>query len=230
MPLTAIFADAHLDAENCLRKEFYEAVATISPKMDLVIFNGDFIDTYGTKGRKALEEFIEWGKEQGLKEKMVFITGGMGHEGNVLYDQPDIQVLPYAIIETKEGRIVIFHGHNVGLVKRQEEQWVSALKRLKRRLINEKHPFLPPITSVDKLVLAHCHVPCYDLDAGVFATGAWTIPKELQENDEWKKRMVGVFLVIDDEKREDPIQMIRWFKKETKRELVFGEKLAGKIK
>ncbi|MBD3192047.1 MAG: hypothetical protein GF308_15475 [Candidatus Heimdallarchaeota archaeon] len=45
----------------------------------------------------------------------------------------------------------------------------------------------------------------------MFATGAWTIPDAFQGNDEWLQRMVGVFLFTDDENREDPIQLVRWF-------------------
>lgn len=212
MTLAAIFGDSHLGAEECLKEEFYKAVESIGEEMDLIIFNGDFLDTYDENGVRALEEFLEWVEEKGWKEKIVFITGGMGHEGNLLFDRPNIQVLPYVKQKTSEGRIIICHGHNIGLVKRKEETWREAAGRLKEKLVREGNKNLPKIDEGDKLIISHTHAPFYDMENGVFATGGWKVKEEMKKNNEYIKRNVGVFIVTNDEERNDPIKMKRWLK------------------
>lgn len=212
MTLAAIFGDTHLGAEECLKEEFYKAVESIGEEMDLIIFNGDFLDTYDENGVRALEEFLEWTEEMGWKEKIVFITGGMGHEGNLLFDRPNIQVLPYAKLKTSEGQIIICHGHNIGLMKRKEETWRVATGRLKEKLVRERNWNIPKIERGDKLIISHTHAPFYDMENGVFATGGWKVKEEMKKNNEYIKRNVGVFIVTNDEERNDPIKMKRWLK------------------
>lgn len=213
MPYTVIFGDVHLDSEQCLQTEFKEALSSLAQQVDLIIFNGDFLDSYGAKGKKALKEFLSWADKKGIKEKMIFITGGMGHEGNVLYDQPEIQILPYAILTTAEGRIIICHGHNIGLVKQINETWVQAARKVKKQLVEKGSNFLPKILQTDILILSHTHAPFYDMDYGVFATGSWKLKEELQDKKEYIQRNIGVFIVIDDEDRDDPIKLQRWLEK-----------------
>lgn len=205
--MTGIFSDTHLGADGCLEEEFKEAIESVASKVDLIILNGDFIDAYDEKGKNALKRFLKWIDNKKWKEKIIFITGGMGHEGNILFDCPTIQVLPWAILNTKEGRIIVCHGHNIGLVKRADETWGQAANALKNRLVNKGSDFLPMILTTDKLIISHTHVPFYDMDNGVFATGGWRIKKEWTE--EYIKRNVGVFIIIDDEERNDPIKMKR---------------------
>ncbi|MCE7743627.1 MAG: hypothetical protein GPJ52_00680 [Candidatus Heimdallarchaeota archaeon] len=212
MTKAAIFGDVHLDAEECLKEEFYKAVESIGEDMDLTIFNGDFLDSYGEKGVRALEEFLVWVDDKGWKERMMFITGGMGHEGNLLFDRPDIEVLPYAKLVSKEGRIIICHGHNIGLMKRKEETWRVAARRLKEKLVRERNWNIPKIERADKLIISHTHAPFYDMENGVFATGGWKVKEEMKKNNEYIKRNVGVFIVTNDEERNDPIKMKRWLK------------------
>ncbi len=218
MTKTAIFGDVHLDAEECLKKEFYKAVESIEEDMDLMIFNGDFLDSYEEKGAKALEEFLKWVDEKGWKERIVFITGGMGHEGNLLFDRPDIVVLPYVKLVSEEGRIIICHGHNIGLVKKKEETWRVATGRLKEKLVRERNWNLPKIEKADKLIISHTHAPFYDMENGVFATGTWKVKAERKEEKEYIKRNVGVFIITHDAERNDPIKMRRWIKE--KKEMV----------
>jgi len=211
MPLTAIFGDVHLGAEGCLEEEFKEALRSIAEKMDLILFNGDFLDSYNQEARDILDDFLVWVEKEGWKEKMVFITSGMGHEGNILYDRPEIQLLPYATLQTSEGAIIICHGHNIGLLKRAGETWREAIRHLKESLVWKENSAFPKINSTDKLIISHTHVPIYDMETGVFATGAWIRKdrKNLREqvrND----RLIGVFIIVDDENRGDPIQMKRW--------------------
>ncbi len=182
MTLAVIFGDPHLGAVECLKEEFYKALESVGEEMDLIIFNGDFLDVYDEKGADALEEFLEWAEEKGWKEKMVFITGGMGHEGNLLFDRPDIQVQPYVKLKTSEGKIIICHGHNIGLVKRKEETWREAAGRLKEKLLREGNKNLPKITKGDKLIISHTHAPFYDMENGVFATGTWKVKEKKRKN------------------------------------------------
>lgn len=211
MPKTVIIGDVHLGAEGCLEEEFKEALLSVAEEVDLILFNGDFIDNYDETGKIALEQFLEWIDNKSWKEKIIFITGGMGHEGNILFDCPTIQILPWAILNTKEGRIIVCHGHNIGLVKKSDETWVQAAYRLKERLVKNSSDFLPEILSTDKIIISHTHVPFYDMDNGVFATGSWIIKEKLRENEDFIKRNIGVFIVIDDEDRDDPIKMKRFF-------------------
>ncbi len=145
-----------------------------------------------------------------------FITGGMGHEGNLLFDKPNIQVLPYVKQKTSEGRIIICHGHNIGLVKRKEETWREAAGRLKEKLVREGNKNLPKIERGDKIIISHTHTPFFDMENGVFATGGWKVKKELEENEEYIKRNVGVFIIIKDADRNDPIKMKRYMKTKKK--------------
>ena len=211
MPVTAIFGDVHLGAEGCLEDAFKEALLSVAEEVDLILFNGDFIDSYEEKGKIALEQFLEWIDNKSWKEKIIFITGGMGHEGNILFDCPTIQILPWAILNTKEGRIIVCHGHNIGLVKKSDENWAQAAYRLKERLVKNSSDFLPEILPTDKLIISHSHVPFYDMDNGVFATGSWILKDELRENEGFIKRNIGVFILLDDEDRNDPIKMMRFF-------------------
>lgn len=212
MPTTAIFGDVHLGADGCLKEEFLEALESVAEEMCLILFNGDFIDSYDEKGRKALVDFVAWVETKEWKEKVIFITGGMGHEGNILFDYPTIQVLPWAILNTKEGRVIVCHGHNIGLTKKADMSWVQAVNNLKMRLIKNIHSFLPQILQTDKIIISHTHVPVYDMENGVFATGSWFLREELRENEDFIKRNIGVFIVLDDEDRNDPIKMKRFFK------------------
>ena len=211
MTKVAIFGDVHLDAEECLKEELYKAVESIAEDMDLIIFNGDFLDTYEEKGAKTLEEFLTWAKEKGWKEKMVYITGGMGHEGNLLFDRPEITVLPYAKLIGEEGKVIICHGHNIGLVKRKEETWREAAGRLKEKLVREGHKNLPKLEKGDKLIISHTHAPFYDMENGIFATGTWKEKEGMREEE--RKRKMGVFIIINDEERNDPIKMRRRIEK-----------------
>ncbi|MGC9779952.1 MAG: metallophosphoesterase [Candidatus Heimdallarchaeota archaeon] len=211
MTYAVIFGDVHLDAKECLKEEFIEAVRSVGEQVDMIIMNGDFVDSYEEKGKKALQEFVEWSEREGLKEKIIFVTGGMGHEGNLLYDKPDIQIVPYVVLNTTEGRIVICHGHNIGLVKRFDEPWTEATNNLKKQLVIKGAEFLPKIKQTDKLIISHTHTPFYDMDNGVFATGSWKVKKELQENEGYIRRNIGVFILLDDEDRDDPIKLKRWF-------------------
>ncbi|MHA1435865.1 MAG: hypothetical protein ACTSO7_18655 [Candidatus Heimdallarchaeota archaeon] len=104
------------------------------------------------------------------------------------------------------------HGHNIGLVKRKEETWREAAKRLKEKLVREGNKNLPKMERGDKIIISHTHTPFYDMENGVFATGTWKVKKELEENEEYIKRNVGVFIIIKDEDRNDPIKMKRWMK------------------
>jgi len=213
MTKAAIFGDVHLDAEECLKEDFYKAVESIGEEMDLIIFNGDFLDSYKERGIKALEEFLEWADYMEWKERMVFLTGGMGHEGNLLFDRPDIVVLPYAKLVSEEGTIIVCHGHNIGLVKRKDETWRVAATRLKEKLVRERNWNLPKIERADKLIISHTHAPFYDMESGVFATGTWKVKGELKYNEEYIKRNVGVFILTNNEDRNDPIKIIRWMEK-----------------
>lgn len=215
MPLTTVIGDPHLDSKACLREAFLQTVRKVASFSDLILFNGDFIDTYGVRGKQAFDWFVDWSDDQGFKEQCVYISGGMGHEGNVLFDRPDVSVLPYALLETLEGRVVVFHGHNVPLIKRSGESWRQALVRLKRWLVREGSPFLPKIYPTDKIIVSHTHYPVYDMDNGVFATGPWKLragqtPAMVQAQDP-RTRSLGVFIIIDDERREDPIHLYRWY-------------------
>ncbi|MHA1212128.1 MAG: hypothetical protein ACTSSH_06685 [Candidatus Heimdallarchaeota archaeon] len=73
--------------------------------------------------------------------------------------------------------------------------------------------FLPEILSTDKLIISHTHVPFHDMDNGVFTMGSWILKEKLRENEDFIKRNIGVFIVIDDEDRDNPVKMKRWLKK-----------------
>ncbi|MGC9778115.1 MAG: hypothetical protein HZR80_02615 [Candidatus Heimdallarchaeota archaeon] len=207
MTRAVVLGDAHLGAEGCLEDEFKEALESVSKIVDIIIINGDFLDNFDETGKDALDSFISWSVEKSFKEKLVFVTGGMGHEGNLLFDRPDIQVVPYVKLNTLEGRFIICHGHNIGLKKRVNETWNQAASNLKNHLVANSIDFLPKILQTDKLILSHTHAPFYDMDNGVFATGGWKIKEGWTE--EYIRRNVGVFILIDDEDRDDPVKLKR---------------------
>ncbi len=99
-------------------------------------------------------------------------------------------------------------------MKRKEETWREAARRLKEKLVRERNWNVPEIEKEDKLIISHTHAPFYDMENGVFATGGWKIKRELKEKKEYIRRNVGVFIVADGEERNDPIQMKKWFRKE----------------
>ncbi len=209
MTLAVILGDPHLGAEGCLEEEFKEALESVAEMVDIIILNGDFLDNFDEIGKEALDSFLQWSVEKDFKEKLVFVTGGMGHEGNLLFDRPDIEVVRYVKLNTIEGRFIICHGHNIGLKKRVNETWNQAATNLKKQLITNSIDFLPKILQTDKIIISHTHVPFYDMDNGVFATGGWKIKEDWSED--YIKRNVGVFILIDDEDRADPIKLKRFF-------------------
>ncbi len=134
----------------------------------------------------------------------------------ILIRAPTFCFVPWAKIETEEGRIIVCHGHNIGLVKRKEETWREAAGRLKEKLVREGNKNLPKIERGDKIIISHTHTPFFDMENGVFATGGWKVKKELEENEEYIKRNVGVFIIIKDADRNDPIKMKRYMKTKKK--------------
>ena len=209
MTRALIFGDVHLDAESCIREVFFEALSREIELSDIIVMNGDFLDNFDENGKKTLDAFISWCARKGCKEKIVFVTGGMGHEGNLLYDRPDIQVVPFVKLNTIEGRFIICHGHNIGLKKRVNETWKEAASNLKKQLVVKGIDFLPKLFTSDKLIISHTHVPFYDMDNGVFATGGWVVKEEWA--DSYISRNVGIFIIIDDEDRDDPIKLQKRF-------------------
>jgi hypothetical protein len=51
------------------------------------------------------------------------------------------------------------------------------------------------------------------MENGVFATGTWKVKEERKEEKEYIRRNVGVFIVTNDEERNDPIKMKRWMER-----------------
>ncbi|MHA1309010.1 MAG: metallophosphoesterase, partial [Candidatus Heimdallarchaeota archaeon] len=190
MTRAVIFGDVHLDADCCLREAFFKALSSEAEIADIIIMNGDFLDNYDENGKKALDVFVKWSAKKGFKEKIVFVSGGMGHEGNVLFDRPDIRIVPYVKLNTLEGRFIICHGHNIGLKKRVNETWNQAASNLKKSLVANEIDFLPKINLSDKIIISHTHVPFYNMDAGVFATGGWKVRESWTED--YIRRNVGV--------------------------------------
>ncbi len=207
MTRALIFGDVHLDADCCLREAFFEALSNEAEMADIIIMNGDFLDDFDENGKKTLETFVVWSTKMCYKEKIVFVTGGMGHEGNILFDRPDIRVVPYVKLNTLEGRFIICHGHNIGLKKQANETWNQAACNLKKQLIVKEIDFIPKIHSSDKLIISHTHVPFYNMDAGVFATGGWKVKESWTED--YIRRNIGVYIIIDDEDRADPLKLRR---------------------
>jgi len=212
MTRAVIFGDVHLDAKDCLQEAFFEALSREIGMVDIIIMNGDFLDNFNENGKKTLDAFVTWSYEKGCKEKIIFVTGGMGHEGNLLHDRPDIQVVPYVKLNTLEGRFIICHGHNIGLKKKINETWNQAACNLKKQIVAQDIDFLPKILSSDKLIISHTHIPFYNMDNGVFATGSWILKNDFRENRNFIQRNIGVYILLDDEDRNDPIKMMKFFK------------------
>ncbi|MHA1555928.1 MAG: hypothetical protein ACTSPM_03240 [Candidatus Heimdallarchaeota archaeon] len=63
------------------------------------------------------------------------------------------------------------------------------------------------------MIISHTHAPFYDMENGVFATGTWKVKEELKEKKGYLRRNVGVFIIVNDEERNDPIKIVRWLER-----------------
>lgn len=198
----AIFGDVHYDHPKCYREEFLKAIEKIAPEMDIIILNGDFMDSYTNKARKLFEEFIERATIGNFFEKLFFVRSSSLHDG-ILDWYCDLLMDDYAILSMIIGQVIIIHGNKVGLYGETGKEELMAI-RAKEQLINNPRNWLPIITQEHHVIFSHLHRRFYNERKRVYGTGCWIPTKDL--------RSEKVVMIIDDQEENDPIRNISFRK------------------
>lgn len=194
----AIFGDVHFNHLKCFRKEFLEAIMLVAPFMDVIVLNGDFLDSASDDARKLFEDFLKIAKEQKFLTKLFFVRSSSIHDG-VIDEFWDLPMNDYAEFSTNIGKVICIHGNKVGLHSIEEGKEALAAIKAKEGLIKHPHkrPWLPKITSEHHVIFSHLHRRFYDERYRVYGTGCWIPTKD--------KRSERITMIIDDEDKNDPI-------------------------
>lgn len=192
----SVLADVHFDHPNCFRKEFLEAIALISPKMDIIVLNGDLMDSTSEKARKLFEEFLEHARKEKFLTKLFFVRSSSVHDG-VLDDFWDLAMNDYAEFSTNVGKVICIHGNKVGLHAIEKGNEELAAIKAKEGLIKKGRNWLPKITQEHHVIFSHLHRRFYNERKRVYGTGCWIPTKD--------KRNEKITMIIDDEDKKDPI-------------------------
>ncbi|MBK5114661.1 MAG: hypothetical protein JJE41_13645 [Candidatus Heimdallarchaeota archaeon] len=192
----AVFGDVHLDHPLCYRAEFIHTITSIAPNMDVIILNGDFLDSATNQAQQVLEEFVLQAENERFLTKLFFVRSSSIHDG-VLDDFWELPMNDYAELCTKIGKIICIHGNKVGLhaVIAGEEELAAI--RAKEGLITKPRKWLPKVTPEHHVIFSHLHRRFYNERQRVYGTGCW-----IQTKDERNEKIV---LIIDDGDKNDPI-------------------------
>ena len=192
----AIFGDVHFDHLKCFKKEFLEAITLVTPGMDVIILNGDFLDQTSDTARKLFADFIDYAKKKSFLTKLFFVRSSTIHDG-VLDEFWELPMNDFAELSTNVGRIICVHGNKVGLYSVVEgEEELTAIKA-KEGLISGKKNWSPKITPEHHVIFSHLHRRFYNERERVYGTGCWITTKD-QRNEK-------ITMIIDDEDKNDPI-------------------------
>ncbi|MGC9778211.1 MAG: metallophosphoesterase [Candidatus Heimdallarchaeota archaeon] len=191
-----VLADVHFDHPNCYREEFLEAITLIAPKNDVIVLNGDFLDSTSDNARKLFEELLELAKKENFLTKLFFVRSSLLHDG-VLDDFWDLLMNDYAEFSTNIGKIICIHGNKVGLHLEEEGNEELTAIKAKEGLIEKGRSWLPKITPEHHVIFSHLHRRFYNERERVYGTGCWIPTKD--------KRSEKITMIIDDEDKNDPI-------------------------
>ncbi|MGC9777959.1 MAG: metallophosphoesterase [Candidatus Heimdallarchaeota archaeon] len=191
-----VLADVHFDHPNCYREEFLEAISLIAPKMDVIVLNGDFLDSTSNKTRKLFEEFLELAKKENFLTKLFFVRSSSHHDG-VLDEFWDLAMNDYAEFSTNIGKVICIHGNKVGLHLDEKGSEELAAIKAKEILIEKGRKWLPKITQEHHVIFSHLHRRFYNERKRVYGTGCWIPAKD--------RRSEKVTMIIDDEDKNDTI-------------------------
>ncbi len=189
----------HYDYPNCYRSEFLQAITLVAPKMDVIILNGDFLDSTSDYARKLFQGFIEHAEKENFITKLFFVRSSSIHDG-VLDDFWGLPMNDYAELDTKIGRMICVHGNKVGLYAIKEGEEELAAIRAKEGLITKPRKWLPKITPEHHVIFSHLHRRFYNERQRVYGTGCW-VPSNNHRNEK-------IIMVIDDSDINDPIRNI----------------------
>lgn len=209
-----LLSDLHIGNPISKWSDATSIINEIAPNLDMIILMGDVTEEMNPYP-STLEEYNN--NMAGLKnsiqqimgeftnsiskhlDKTVFLRGN--HDDQIINNMKIVE--NHAILRTKLGRIVVFHGHQTNLSKYgQKFGWgLSAGRELKVNLDHE-HYIGVELTSSDFIIMGHCHVAYFDSELKVCSLGSWL-------GDYKKNRNVGWYAIINDEDVDSPKKMIQ---------------------
>jgi len=169
------FSDIHLTNMLCYQEEFYEALKQQSKQADIIIINGDLLDTISEESYQAFNEFKKMAIKEGFWSKLVLIRSSSIHDGN-LEEFTGFLHQDYVEVEVGSEHVVFVHGNKVGLDASiiKDKGVESAALHAKQMLISDGRLWLPDIRSETHLVFGHLHTRFYNERYRVYGLGHWT--------------------------------------------------------
>jgi len=195
-----VFSDIHLTNEFCFQEEFFEALSKQSKQADVIVINGDLLDTISDESWLVFNELKAKAIKEGFWSKLVFIRSSSIHDGN-LEQFSGFLHQDYAQVEINSEQVLFVHGNKIGMdanLAKKIGVEVAAIQA-KKELIKSGRSWLPSITEEMHLIIGHLHQRFYNERFRVYGLGHW-----LQKGILYHQKCV---MVIDGTKSLDEIKM-----------------------
>ena len=169
------FSDIHLTNEFCFQEEFFAAISKLSKQADVLIINGDLLDTISEESWFVFNELKIKAIKEGFWSKLVFIRSSSIHDGN-LEQFSGFPHQDYVQVEINSDEVLFVHGNKVGIDPKavNNDGAVKAAMDAKKELIRKGRSWLPDISAETHLVFGHLHSRFYDERFKVYGLGHWT--------------------------------------------------------
>ena len=214
-----LLGDLHIGNSKSKWEDASKIINQIAPDLDAIILIGDIteecnpypetrnnfnnnFDKLKLKIQAIMKNFTESIKEH--INKTVFLRGN--HDDQVINNMDIVE--NYAILRTKHGRVMVFHGHQTNLatyatstISGERIGWGVRAGREVKKNINSEHYMGVKLDADDFLIMGHCHVAYLDTVAKIFSPGCWI--------GNYKNNNVGWYIIINDEDIESPKDFIR---------------------
>ena len=169
------FSDIHLTNKLCFQEEFFEALKEQSKQADIIIINGDLLDTISEDSYQAFSEFKSMAIREGFWSKLVLIRSSSIHDGN-LEQFTGVLHQDYVEVEIGSEQVLFVHGNRIGINPSLVDKTSigKAVFEAKKALIKPGKIWLPDILPETHLVIGHVHLRFYNERFRVYGSGHWT--------------------------------------------------------
>jgi len=194
------FSDIHLTNKLCFEEEFFEALSNKSKQADIIIINGDLLDTISEAGYGAFNTLKLKALKEGFWSKMVFIRSSSIHDGNLeefsgFLHQDNVE------LEINSEHVLFVHGNKIGLNPSiaKSVSIEKAVIEAKRELVKKGRSWLPDVFAETHFVVGHLHNRFYHERFRVYGLGHW-----LNKGASYHQKC---FMLIDPTNKIDTIQL-----------------------
>ncbi len=153
------FSDIHLTNKLCYQEEFFEVIKQQSKQADIIIINGDLLDTISEESHLVFAEFKALALKEGFWSKLVLIRSSSIHDGN-LEQFTGFLHQDYVEVEIGSEQVLFVHGNRIGINPAlvNKTNIGKAVFEAKKNLIKFDKIWLPAITEETHLVVGHVHL------------------------------------------------------------------------